>query len=69
MEPVKVGLIGCGVISAAYLEAARTFEILDFVACADLDPLAAKATAEAFRIQAFITSAAVVRCSTWAPII
>jgi predicted dehydrogenase len=52
VEPVKVGLIGCGVISAAYLEAARTFEILDFVACADLDPLAAKATAEAFGIEA-----------------
>ncbi len=35
-ESVKVGIIGCGNISAAYLRNGETFEILDIVACADI---------------------------------
>lgn len=35
-KPVKVGIIGCGNISAAYLRNGETFEILDFIACADI---------------------------------
>ena len=37
MNRVKVGVIGCGNISAAYLKAARTFPILDIVALSDLN--------------------------------
>ena len=36
MDPVKVGVIGCGNISVVYLKAGKTFDILDIVACADL---------------------------------
>ncbi len=35
-EPVKIGIIGCGNISGAYLQNGETFEILDIVACADI---------------------------------
>lgn len=47
---VKVGVIGCGFISSIYFKAAQTFEILDIVACADLDVTRAKARAEEFNI-------------------
>jgi len=36
MKPVGIGLIGCGVISGAYLKAASTFPILDIRAVADI---------------------------------
>jgi len=35
-KKTKVGVIGCGNISGAYLEISKTFDILDVVACADL---------------------------------
>jgi predicted dehydrogenase len=35
---VKVGVIGCGVISRQYVENARAFDSFELVACADLDP-------------------------------
>jgi predicted dehydrogenase len=34
--PVKVGIVGCGNISAAYLKIAPSFEMLEIAACADL---------------------------------
>lgn len=43
---VRVGVVGCGVISDIYLENARRFPILDVVACADLVPERAAAKAE-----------------------
>ncbi len=43
---VKVGVIGCGKISDVYFQAGKTFEMLDIVACADLDRERAKAKAE-----------------------
>jgi predicted dehydrogenase len=46
----KVGVIGCGNISKAYLPAGKNFANLDVVACADLDPARAKAAAEAHDI-------------------
>ena len=49
-DPVKVGLIGCGVISNAYLTISERFPILDFVACADLVLDAAKATEAKYNI-------------------
>jgi predicted dehydrogenase len=35
---VKVGVIGCGVISRQYVENAPAFDSFELVACADLDP-------------------------------
>ncbi|HEX8523178.1 MAG TPA: Gfo/Idh/MocA family oxidoreductase [Tepidisphaeraceae bacterium] len=49
-EKVRVGLIGCGAISGAYLKQAKFFQILDIVACADLNTEAAKAKADEFQI-------------------
>ncbi|HTX02015.1 MAG TPA: Gfo/Idh/MocA family oxidoreductase [Acidimicrobiales bacterium] len=48
--PLRVGLVGCGTISAAYLR--PTYRDVTYVACADLDPLRAKATAEAHGMRA-----------------
>jgi predicted dehydrogenase len=35
-EPVRIGLVGCGAISGAYLSAAAGFPIMRVVACADV---------------------------------
>ncbi|MFZ4774808.1 MAG: Gfo/Idh/MocA family protein, partial [Terrimicrobiaceae bacterium] len=43
---VRVGIIGCGNISQAYFNGAKMFEVLEVVACADINPEAAKAKAE-----------------------
>ena len=43
MKRVKVGVIGCGNISAAYLKAAKTFAMLDIVALSDQNPEASAA--------------------------
>ena len=50
MDKVKVGVIGCGNISPAYLRQCPLFEILEVVACADLLPERAKARAEEFGV-------------------
>ncbi len=47
---VKIGIIGTGNIFGRYVEKCRAFEILDIVACADIDPHKARAKAEAFDI-------------------
>jgi len=52
MEPVRIGLIGCGTISGAYLRAAATFDILEFAGCADINPDAARGTEDAFGVPA-----------------
>lgn len=46
----KVGVIGCGNISGVYFHAARVFDILETVACADLDMERAKAKAAEFDV-------------------
>src|SRR6266700_7860095 len=33
----SIGIIGCGTISSTYLKAARLFDILQVIACADID--------------------------------
>ncbi len=51
MKKVKAGIIGCGNISSIYLKNfTQTFEIIDLVACADIDIKRAKAKAEEFNI-------------------
>lgn len=52
MQPVKVGIIGCGNISGIYFKAGKTFSILDIVACADLIMERAQAKAEEHGIRA-----------------
>lgn len=59
--PVRIGLIGCGTISPAYLRAAATFESLEFAACADLDPSAAERTEEQFGVPATTVEALLAR--------
>ena len=51
-NPAKVGIIGCGNISAIYCENAQKFEALDLVACADLIPERAQAKADEFHCRA-----------------
>jgi predicted dehydrogenase len=52
MTRVRVGVIGCGNISAAYLKAARSFPVLDIVALSDLNLEAAQARSAEFGIAA-----------------
>ncbi len=52
MEKVKVGIIGCGNISPAYFKGSRAFDILDVVACADMDMERASARAQEFGVRA-----------------
>ncbi|MBI2298086.1 MAG: Gfo/Idh/MocA family oxidoreductase [Armatimonadetes bacterium] len=50
VESVRVGVVGCGAISGAYLSMAPNLPILDIVACADLDHDKAKARAAEFGV-------------------
>lgn len=45
-KTLGVGIIGCGSISQAYFDAAKKFEILKIVSCADIKPEAAKEQAK-----------------------
>ncbi len=46
MKKTKVGIIGCGAISGAYLSQCPKFEILEVAACADIIPERAQAKAK-----------------------
>jgi predicted dehydrogenase len=50
MDPVRIGVIGCGAISGAYLGKAAKFPAVQLVACADLDFDRARAKAAEFDI-------------------
>jgi predicted dehydrogenase len=50
MDKVKVGVVGCGAISGAYLGMAKNFPLVEMAACADLDLSRAKAAAEKYGI-------------------
>ncbi len=51
MKPVRVGVIGCGMISEIYLQnCTQMFDSLQVVACADLQPELARRRAEQFNI-------------------
>ncbi|HEX6483433.1 MAG TPA: Gfo/Idh/MocA family oxidoreductase [Ktedonobacteraceae bacterium] len=45
-----IGIIGCGNISSIYLEAPRLFDILQVVACADIDMERARSQAEKYGV-------------------
>jgi predicted dehydrogenase len=49
-DKVKVGLIGCGNISPQYVKGTRSFQVLDLVACADLDVDLAKSRSSEFEV-------------------
>lgn len=46
----NVGIIGCGQISSIYLEAPQAFDILNIVACADIDMERARAQAQKYGV-------------------
>ncbi len=50
IEPVKLGIIGCGNISGIYCQNAQKLEALDLVACSDLIMERAEAKAKEFNI-------------------
>src|SRR5689334_10370891 len=50
MNKTKIGIVGCGNISGTYLRVAKTFDILDVVACADAIPELAKAKAAEYGV-------------------
>lgn len=52
MDPVTVGLIGCGNISAAYLKGAAWFPELRIACCADANPEQAERRAAEFGLRA-----------------
>ncbi len=53
IKPVKTAIVGCGVISDAYLSAMRRkFKILDVVGCCDLDAGKAQGQAQKYGIRA-----------------
>ena len=49
-ERVRVGVIGTGAISGAYLGMAKNFPLVEIAACADLNTDAARAKAREFQI-------------------
>jgi len=51
MEKVKVGILGCGNIAPAYVKGCRAFEILEVVACADIEPAAAEKLAQEYGLR------------------
>jgi predicted dehydrogenase len=51
MDKVKVGILGCGNIAPAYVKGCRAFEILDVVACADIEPVAAEKLAQEYDLR------------------
>ncbi len=53
IEPVKIAVVGCGMISDAYLSTMKTkFKILDVVGCCDLDAKRAQEKALKYEIRA-----------------
>lgn len=50
IKPVNVGIVGCGNISGIYLEAGQKFDILNIVACADIDLARAQAQAAKYGV-------------------
>jgi predicted dehydrogenase len=50
MQPVKYGVIGCGVIGPTHMRAPQSSDALELVAVADLIPERAQAAAEEFKV-------------------
>ena len=52
MEPMTIGIIGCGNISDAYLKGAARSQLVQVKSCADLNPEAAQAKAKEYGVEA-----------------
>ena len=52
LTALRVGVVGCGVISGAYFAATRQFPVLNITACADLDRSAAERAASQWGVAA-----------------
>lgn len=50
-QKLRVGVIGCGKISDAYFEGSRAFDVLEIVACSDLNLETARAKAQQHAIE------------------
>src|SRR5215210_6371733 len=50
MDKVRVGVIGCGAISGAYLGMAKSFPLVEITACSDIDMSRAQWAAEKFGV-------------------
>jgi predicted dehydrogenase len=59
MSALRVGVVGCGTISDAYLKNGPRLEALQFVACADVEPANAERLAAAYGLTALSTDALV----------
>jgi predicted dehydrogenase len=57
MEPVTVGVLGCGTISDAYFSSNDQFDYFEITACSDLDGERAAAKADEYDITAYDTDA------------
>ena len=53
-QTYRVGIVGCGNISATYIRNAPLFRALEITACADLDPALAKARAAEWGVAAMV---------------
>lgn len=49
---INVGLVGCGSISEAYFAGCKRYDILNLIACSDIDPNRAQAKAEKHAVKA-----------------
>lgn len=56
-KPIGIGIIGCGKISQAYFNGAKTFASLKIIACADLNHEVAQAQAQANECEALSVDA------------
>ncbi len=52
MDKMKIGIIGCGSISGAYFNGAKNTDVLEILACADLQQEAAQKRADEFNCRA-----------------
>lgn len=57
MRRLGIGLIGCGVISDAYLNGAQQFPFIKMIACADINEAASKEKAEKHGLEAMSVEA------------
>jgi predicted dehydrogenase len=55
ITPIAVGIIGTGNIAPAYIKGCRAFDILNLVACADIDMERARAVAAEYKIPKAMT--------------
>lgn len=68
IQPVKTVIVGCGVISDAYLKTMiNKFKILDVVGCCDLNVERAQAAAQKYGIKALTMDEIILRLLSISP--